>query len=206
MPWVKIDDAFYDHPKARAAGRDGRALFTAALCHSSAQLTDGFIASTDLALIAAKAEVRGPSTARRLVDAGLWETVDGGWVIHDYHAYQPSAEQEKARRRELSEVRAAAGRRGAAARWGHDNTDGKPDGKPMATGWQARSQPAGNGIAPTPNPLATTSLRTHAKGRRPPEGASRPIPPPYQPEPREGDPDRNVTAVRDVRASLRGEL
>ena len=108
MSWAKIDDQFFDHPKARAAGKDGRALFLAGLCWSAGNLTDGRIAKTDLPLVAAKAEVPATPTARRLVEVGLWEPASGGWLIHDYDRYNPSAEAVRAKRA----ARAEAGRRG----------------------------------------------------------------------------------------------
>ena len=43
MGWVKLDVGFFLHPKAIAAGRDGRDLFLAALCWSAQQVTDGLI-------------------------------------------------------------------------------------------------------------------------------------------------------------------
>lgn len=163
MPWVKIDDAFFDHPKLRAVGRDGRALAIAALCHSSAQYLDGVIGAADLPLVAAKAEVRR-SVAAKLVEADLWHQEGhscprcnpcppGAYLIHDYHAYQPSAEQERKRRREVSEVKSRAGRMGAAARWGNGKPDGAPMADPMANGWHSDD--------PDPEPpLVTTSNRS----------------------------------------------
>jgi hypothetical protein len=106
--WVKIDDGFFRHPKARAAGKDGRALFIAGLCWTSAQLTDGFIAAHDLGPIAAEAEVRPGPTSRRLVEIGLWDETDGGWLVHDYHDFNLSAEQVLAKK----EARSRAGRKG----------------------------------------------------------------------------------------------
>lgn len=108
MPWVKIDDAFLRHPKARAAGKDGRALFIAGLCWCATHGTDGRIEAYDLPVIAAEADVRPAATARRLVDVGLWEATDGGWLVHDYLDYNPSA----AATEELRAKRAEAGRRG----------------------------------------------------------------------------------------------
>lgn len=162
MAWVKVDDRFFDHPKARAAGKDGRALFLAGLCHSADQLTDGLISTHDLALIAAKAEVRPRATPALLVDIGLWhgpehdcpdcgQPPEGHLIVHNFHAYQPSAASEKARRSELSRKRAEAGRLGANARWG----DSKPDGKPVATGvangWQT------DGPVPVPDSALTST-------------------------------------------------
>lgn len=173
MTWVKLDDAFYDHPKSRAVGKDGRALFIAALCHSSAQLTDGLIADHDLPLVAAKAEVR-PATAHRLVEADRWHREGHGcdrcppcppsaYLIHDYHAFQPSAEAERKRRREVSEVKARAGRMGAAARWGHGTDDGRPMAHGMAQRWHT------DGPVPDPEPPGVTSsaaATTSLEGRR----------------------------------------
>jgi hypothetical protein len=106
--WVRLDDGFYRHPKARQVGKEGRALFVAGLCWAAGHLTDGFIARSDLGLIAAEAEVRPRVTARLLVDAGLWEEAHNGWVIHDYQDFNPSAEEVRERRRK----RAEAGRLG----------------------------------------------------------------------------------------------
>lgn len=97
MTWVRLDDQFFRHAKARAAGRDGRALYLAGLCFASANLTDGIIRSIDLPLVAAEAEVR-PSTSRALVDARLWDVIEGGWQIHDWDHLNPSAEEVKERR------------------------------------------------------------------------------------------------------------
>jgi hypothetical protein len=108
MAWVRLDDGFYDHPKARAVGKDGRELFTAGLCRVAETLSDGFIPEFELPLIAAKAEVKPKPTAAKLVSVGLWEKVTGGWRVHDYHDYNPSAEAEREKRRK----RAEAGRKG----------------------------------------------------------------------------------------------
>lgn len=139
MSWAKLDDQFFDHPKARQVGKDGRALFVAGLCWSAGNLTDGLIRSTDLPLLAAKAEVPGLATARRLVDAGLWAEVRDGWVIHDYHDFNPSGDAERKKRA----VRAAAGRLGGSR--------SKPGSKPEAKGEANRKQNRSR-IEPRPRP------------------------------------------------------
>ena len=111
MTWAKLDDGFLDHPKARAAGKDGRALFVASLVFAAQQLTDGFVALDALPLIAAKAEVRPNITAQRLVRIGLWETGDGGWWIHDWKDFNPTAEQVIAIREKRAESGRIGGRR-----------------------------------------------------------------------------------------------
>jgi hypothetical protein len=108
MTWVKIDDQWPNHPKARAAGKNGRALAVASWCWVAANLTDGFIATHDLPLLAAQAEVPAKPTARRLVEVGLWDECQGGWLVHDYLDRNPSAEKVLA----IREARAKAGSKG----------------------------------------------------------------------------------------------
>lgn len=113
MTWVKLDDQFFRHPKSVAVGKDGRALYIAGLCYCASQLTDGWIAQGALPLVAADANVR-PSVARALERFGLWEEGIGGFWVHDYLKYNPSAKTVRDQR----EKKAAAGAKGgdAAAR------------------------------------------------------------------------------------------
>jgi hypothetical protein len=99
MSWVKLDDQFFRHPKVIEAGRDARELYVASLCYSAAALTNGFIQSAALRKIAMDADIDEWDTAAdRLVDAGLWEQVAGGWQVHDYLEYNPSADKVRAER------------------------------------------------------------------------------------------------------------
>ena len=92
MPWSKIDDQFYDHPKTVAAGPLGIALFVCGLSYCSRYLTDGFILSAQVRRLI---NVDDPlEVAEHLVEVGLWERHDGGYQVHDYHKYElraPSA-------------------------------------------------------------------------------------------------------------------
>ena len=110
MSWVKIDADFYLHPKVRQAGPLGIALQVAALCYCNKYLTDGFIphdvipALLNLNASNLKGLIEYQEVTESLVSAGLWEAVDGGFVIHDYLDYQPSREQ-LLREREQSKKR-----------------------------------------------------------------------------------------------------
>lgn len=89
MTWVKLDDGFFLHPKALAAGRDGRDLYLAGLCWSAGQETDGLIPAHALALIAMVAGVAdADQAASRLVEVGLWITDPDGWRIRGYGDWQ----------------------------------------------------------------------------------------------------------------------
>ncbi len=99
MSWVKLDDGFFRNAKVIAAGRDARDLYLAALCHCGGSLTDGFVSDRALRMVGAEADVDDPkASAARLMGVGLWTKVDGGFVVHDYHEYQPSATKVRADR------------------------------------------------------------------------------------------------------------
>ena len=86
MSWVKVDDQMPRHPKLLSLGRDRlvcQGVWLDGMCYASGYLTDGFIPSAAL-------EKGSERYARRLVEVGLWERVEGGYRIHDYHDYQPT--------------------------------------------------------------------------------------------------------------------
>lgn len=111
MTWVKLDDSFFLHPKAVAAGKDGRELFLASLCYCAGQLTDGFVAQAALPIVVAQAGVK-ISVARVLERVRLWDEGIGGFWVHDYLDYNPSA----AEVREARAKKAAAGALGGSRR------------------------------------------------------------------------------------------
>ncbi len=158
MPWVRVDDAFYDHPKWIEAGPLAGWLGMCALAWCNRNQTDGFITYgkvqllADFGLCAEIDDTNDPSDphvsgwrvspyalADRLVDVGLWERADGGFLIHDYLGYQKSAAQIK----EIAMKRAESGRKGglsnaeAPVEGDDQQTGSKPEAKPEA---QSQSQ------------------------------------------------------------------
>jgi hypothetical protein len=89
MPWGRLDDKFYSHPKIIAAGLSATGLFALSLSYCAAHGTDGLVPQGALT------NFNGwKPAARRLVTIRLWETVDGGgWRIHDYLDWNPSHEE-----------------------------------------------------------------------------------------------------------------
>jgi hypothetical protein len=103
MPWGRLDDKFYSHPKILAVGLAPAGLYSIGLSYSAAQLTDGHIP------VSAVTNFTGwKSAARRLVEGHLWEVAEGGWRVHDYLDWNPSREQV------LGERQAAAVRKRAS--------------------------------------------------------------------------------------------
>jgi hypothetical protein len=101
MPWVRLDEAFPEHPKVVAIGGDAGWLLVCAIAYCNRNLTDGFVPETILARLSDRR--RPHQLAARLVSAGLFEVADGGWRIHDFLDYQSSrakVEEDRAKARE----------------------------------------------------------------------------------------------------------
>lgn len=123
MPWFKVDDGFWSHPKVVELSDSAVALWVRSGAYASQHLTDGQITAGTLRMLASRREV-----ADELVLAGLWDQVDDRtWAFHDWEEYQPAAMATREKREELSRKRSEAGKAGAEARW--KQRDSNPDGK-----------------------------------------------------------------------------
>ena len=109
MPWVKLDDSLDEHRKVRKAGLEALGLHLRALSHAGKEMDDHI----EPEWVEERAGRRGTKLAARLVEVGLWEANGNGWLIHDYHDYNPTREEWEAERAK----RSAAGKRAACARW-----------------------------------------------------------------------------------------
>lgn len=100
--WFKAHDKFHSSkkllsiPKRARFGAAGLWIVAGTWCGD--QLTDGHVPNYMI-------EQWGPppSATKALVDAGLWEKVDGGFQFTKWHEYQPSkkdVESDRARTRE----------------------------------------------------------------------------------------------------------
>ena len=101
MTWVKLDDAFSQHPKVLSVGPAAAWLYVAALCYCSRLATDGIVPMAALGMLAA---IKRPDIeAQRLVAAGLWEDHELGYQVHDYLEYQPSSNEVKATKKKTAD-------------------------------------------------------------------------------------------------------
>lgn len=95
MPWGKLDDGFWSHPKVLEAGNEAAGVFARCISWSSQQMTDGFVTEKALDMIAGP---RKRSVTRALVEAHLLDDKPGpagarGYWLHDFLTYNPSREQ-----------------------------------------------------------------------------------------------------------------
>lgn len=102
MSWFRVDDQSPFHHKVIAAGNEAWGAFCRGGAIASGQRTDGFVADGVALLIAPE------SVWTRLVDSRLAHREEGGWRLHDYTDWNPSAKDVE----RLKKARAAAGKTG----------------------------------------------------------------------------------------------
>lgn len=101
MAWIKLDDNFPDHQKVERLNDSAFRLHVSALCHCARNLTDGFVSRKSLGRLTDNS--RPSRLTSKLIDAGLWAATEGGWFVHDYLDYNPSAEAVRAERKVTAE-------------------------------------------------------------------------------------------------------
>lgn len=96
--WIKVDDDFISHPKVLRAAELlgvyglGRTLagWLKGMSYAGRHQTDGIIPARIVRQID---DPKPALVADALVASGLWELIDCGYRIHDYHDYNPKAEK-----------------------------------------------------------------------------------------------------------------
>lgn len=182
MTWVRLDDQIDEHPKIAQVGPLGMAMFVAGLAYCNRNETDGripwsaarsllhyeFLGSKDHTGQRKRykiAYVSGPvgddATAEfvidLLLDAGLWEEIDGGYMIHDFADYQPT----KAHIESERSKKQAAGQAGGLAR-------AKQTSSNRSSTTQAKSKPV-----PDPDPVRSSRSTASSRSRG---SAAAPVP------------------------------
>lgn len=106
MPWVKLTDDWYDDPAIASLDDHGIALWVLGLSWCARNLTDGEIPGAMVRRLSSHEDP--PSVAANLVELDLWSVIPAGYLVENYHEYQPTradvlakreAERERGRRR-----------------------------------------------------------------------------------------------------------
>ena len=98
--YVPLDVNYLRDPKIRRAGPDAELLFVRGLAHVKSSKTDGVVWDFDLDVVAVGL-TKVPARVRALVREGLWEPIDGGWLINGWPNWNPStAELDDLRQRQ----------------------------------------------------------------------------------------------------------
>ncbi len=153
MAWVRLDDGYPEHPKVDRVGYAAAWLNVCAWAYCARNLTDGFVPDERVDRLAAVPKPR--QLVAKLVEANLWESVEGGFKVHDFLEYNPSREQ-------VLKERATTTKRVNEWRNTH-RTHGVGNGvtPPISYGV---TTPVGNGVGtppPVPGPFKTSSSLSH---------------------------------------------
>lgn len=155
MPWGRLDDGLYDHPKLDELGRDrlpAIGLWALAISWCNRRLTDGDVPGDRIRILGGS-----KALADRLVSAGLFDAAGGDYRVHDFLQFNDSREDVIARREADAERKRRA--RGGMSR---------PD-----SGGDSGEE---SGMESTPDSARTPSgprARPHDRAR---PGPTRPIP------------------------------
>jgi len=107
--YIRVDVLLPGHPKLAGLPRSARWTLVELWCFTGGYHTDGFISDDSWR------EIGTPAERKKLVERGLADRVDGGYVMHDFTG--PNGHnRSKAEIDELSARRAAAGRKGGQNR------------------------------------------------------------------------------------------
>lgn len=126
MTWARLDDHLDENLKVVGLSDRAFRAFVESVCYSARNLTDGFIPH-------AVALRRWPKVRTDLLGAGLWESREFGYQVHDYLEYNPSRERILAQRE--AERQRKSGRnpdQGDRPRTRNPDPDPKPRPKPLA--------------------------------------------------------------------------
>lgn len=170
-PWFAVNIDYWRNPKVAEAGFLAATLNLAAIAYCAEQLTDGFVPTMVVPILAAPmhgyvwvgedgvnptpadvADSRWHNLAETLVFAGLWEVVDNGWRIVNYLDHQPSRVEVEARKERARENGRKGGRAKAETRL--PNPTANPGANPPANrpASEMPSNPPSESVAPAPAP------------------------------------------------------
>lgn len=90
MAYVVLESSVRTHRKMLAAGPAACWLWVCGNCYSQEGLTDGHIPEAAVDFLGVRDAL---DLAGTLVAVGLWDRVDDGWQVHDYHDHNKSADE-----------------------------------------------------------------------------------------------------------------
>jgi hypothetical protein len=94
-PYAPLSSTYYLDDALLEAGEHAEVLFTRGLAFSSAGDADGFVTDRQVTAVLGIGLTKPTPKwrAERLVEVGLWERVDGGYMIRSWLKWNKSAEE-----------------------------------------------------------------------------------------------------------------
>lgn len=108
-PYAPLSSSYYRDDAILDAGEKAELLYCRGLAFCADASSDGFISDRQVTAVVGVGMRDATARARRLVDVGLWQRVDGGYVVRSWLKWNKSAE-EIGRARKLDRDRKAGQR------------------------------------------------------------------------------------------------
>lgn len=154
MPWFRVDDGFWSHPKVVELSPEAVSLWVRGGAYAAQHLTNGQITTGALRMLGGAREA-----ADELVLAGLWaQDGSSAWRFHDWATYQPTREQVEADREKAREKKRAQRARGTA------RADRGGDGRFQSPGDSRKDSPAPKVKQAEPAPALSPFCEKHPTG------------------------------------------
>jgi len=144
MSWFRLDDKFHGNPKVLTAGNAAVGLYVRCASYCADHLTDGRIPGSVARMYGTTREITV------LVSTGLWDEIDGEFVMPDYLEYNPSRDQVEQERTDRHSAKVQAGRLGgiASGEARRKQTRSKPEAEAKRN--EAPTRPIPKETPPTP--------------------------------------------------------
>lgn len=164
-PYAPLSATYYYDDELALAGENAELLFVRGLAFSAQVMNDGFISDIQLVRQVGVGMADAVDRAAALVEHGLWERVDGGYVVRSWLRWNKSAE-EVGRYRAKDAARKAKGPKTDARA---ESDQGKKEDESDSEGTTARI-PRGIPAESDGNPPhRSTSLHNTSSSAKPPE-------------------------------------
>ena len=111
MAWGRLDDDFHSHPKTVEAGNEAVGAFARLISWCRKYKTNGFAPENVVRQFCGADKVTAT-----LVRVGFLDAAEGGYRLHDFLHWNPSAEETEAYQSNARAQRVAAGKRSAEVR------------------------------------------------------------------------------------------
>jgi general stress protein YciG len=137
MAWVRVDDTMTFNPKIMEAGNAAVGAWIRLSAYSSAHGLDGFVPDSVAKMIGNQRDLDAAVRAQLLHQAA------GGYQIHDFLEYNPSADEVAANRLKRQEAGRAGGKQSGNVRRSKNEANASPE---------VEAEPKHGGLSPT-NPV-----------------------------------------------------
>ena len=115
MPWGRLDDSLYDHPKldrlAPERRLEGIGLWAVSISWSNRYLTDGHVPRRQVERLGGTLAL-----ADELVAAGLFDTAEADYLVHDFHDFNDTKKDVLERREKEAQRKAEWRKKGLSQR------------------------------------------------------------------------------------------